>query len=257
MIPGPHLERGSFGRVRRNDLAPHPGNADYPLARGLEPRGAIRRLVARVSPRLAGVAPIPEHRLWTLYKRDQIDQEQTPMCVGATSLHWERSLPIRCCPTEPAEQAGFARLAWLYQQMKAVDGYPDLDGTDGHAAFTVLRALGEIESYFWYDGQDKQAPRDWVRSKSGLFLGVYVSEEMAMSVPGADGRWPVVGRCELGHEMLVRGYDPSRKGREWAIQQSWGLGWGPLRGLFYWSESEFWDRVEDAGDLGGAWEKVA
>lgn len=237
-----HLERRTFGRVSREKRVWDVRNERYPLSEALKPRGLVRRLFRTVVP-----VPMPTHKLWYLRRADQIDQGQTPMCVAASTLHWEKAGPICYRRAES--------LAWLYGEMKKVDGYPTEDGTDAHAAFKVLTTLGEIGGYYWYTGE-KQAVRDWLLSKSGLFLGCYLSEEMASAQPDSAGRWPCTGSTfNLGHEMYIAGYNPANKGREFTLVQSWGLDWSPRGdGRFTWSEAEFWARVDDGGDLAGATE---
>lgn len=137
------------------------------------------------------------------------------MCVAASGRHWEISQPI-------STKAGDSGLTMddLYARCKALDGYPDEDGTDARSLLKVYQALGKVESYHWYDG-DMEALRLWLLTKGPVFFGAFWTE--AMLQPNLSSLLDVSGAFEYGHEVLLIGYD--RVTKLFELVNSWG-DWG-------------------------------
>ncbi len=194
-----------FGRVKSTD----PRNADYPLEAVDRPLVRRRLLARRVM--------LPDARMWRLYRRDQVDQGNTPWCVEASARHTQLAMPtFRRAPGPFGE---------LYARAKLIDGAPGEDGTNANAMLTVLRTAGAVASWWWYTVD--QAPElldRWLLTQGPVMFGANWTDLMLQT--DEQGRSEVGdGPFYLGHEVVLLGFN--RHTKRTTVVNSWGLDrWG-------------------------------
>ncbi len=190
----------NLGRVPPDRIQFDARNGRFPL------RAALPLVVTK-----SALENPPTRRLWYLRRDQQVDQGNTPHCVAATAKHWERSWPV-------GQQSGLD-VDGLYSEFKKLDGYPDQDGSDGHAALKYYKGVGMVSNYFWWDGDD-EALDLWLLTAGTAAFGAYWTDEMFQTLP--DGRITVgMGTMYAGHETLLNGFD-RKTGRTYLVN-SWGL----------------------------------
>jgi hypothetical protein len=183
-------------------------------------------------------APMPDAKRWRLYRAQQLDQGPTPECVTHTGKHWERALPTYTRSGLTAHE--------LYVKCKAIDGWPNEDGTSGDALLQVYRELGKVDSWHWYDGNKEDADR-WLLTRGPLWFGA--SWTASMFRTDARGMITVTGPMKYGHEVCVIGYDRMTKLKE--IVNSWGNANFGIMGRGTIHDDDFWRLVGSGGDLIG------
>ena len=223
MIPRPD-EQAGFGRIRIED-----------------PRDRLFSLADALPVDVETRVPKSGSRRWRLQRGLQMDQGPTPQCVAYTGKHWERALPLSTrSGLEPAE---------LYRRCKAIDGYPNSDGTHARALMKVYQDLGMVESYHWGLG-DRQAHDLWLLAVGGIWWGAYWTRSMFEPGPGA--HLTVTGRAIYGHEVFVLGYHKALDAYE--LVNSWGNDWAD-RGRAFVKAADYWTLNAAGGDVVGAVEK--
>jgi len=182
--------------------------------------------------------PMPPRKRWRLYRTQQLNQKSTPECVTHTGKHWERSLPTYTKSGLTAHE--------LYVRCKAVDPWPNEDGTSGDALLQVYRTLGKVASWHWYDGNKADANR-WLLTRGPMWFGAAWAESMFRT--DARGMIDVTGALLYGHETLVIGYDAETGLYE--IVNSWGNDHFGISGRGWLRRGDFWRLVDSGGDLIG------
>jgi hypothetical protein len=209
-----------FGRLP----SPAKAKAKYPL------RAALER------PRIA--EPLPRRKRWRLYRGQQLDQGNTPECVTHTGKHWESSLPVYTKTGLTAHE--------LYTRCKAIDPWPNEDGTSGDALLQVYRALGKVKAWWWYDSNRTDAER-WILTRGPMWWGAAWPSTAFRT--DANGLMDFSGPLEYGHETLVIGYD--RVTKLFEIVNSWGNTRFGLQGRGWIPAADFWRVTDSNGDLIG------
>jgi hypothetical protein len=209
-----------FGRLP----SPARAKAKYPMRAALaRPREAVT---------------LPSRKRWRLYRSQQLDQGNTPECVTHCGKHWERSLPTYTTTGLSAHE--------MYVRCKQIDPWPGEDGTSADALLQVYRALGKVESWFWYDGNQMDALR-WLLTKGPLWWGASWTESMFRT--DAAGRLTVTGPRLYGHEVMVVGADMPNRLAE--IVQSWGNDRYGVQGRGWIAFDDLFDLTDTTGDLVG------
>lgn len=162
-------------------------------------------------------------------------------CVAYTGKHWELSQPVSSHKGDSGLYPGD-----LYLRCKAIDGYPNEDGTDARTLLKVYQAMGKVGSYHWYDGSLEDV-RLWLLTMGSCFLGAFWTE--SMFEPDINGMLTVAGDFQYGHEVLLIGYNRSYKLFE--VANSWGVTWG-VKGRAFLKEADLQRLLDANGDCVGA-----
>lgn len=153
--------------------------------------------------------PRPKAKLWQ--EGPNLDQGQTPHCVGFCGADWMGAEPIMDAVTN---QTGDE----LYAACKQVDGSPNTDGSYDRALMKVLQSQGRVASYHW--AANEPEIMDWVLTTGPVMLGTVWHQKMF--TPNAKDRISPTGPIAGGHEYLITGYASGC----YRIRNSWGALWG-------------------------------
>lgn len=150
----------------------------------------------------------------------QLDQGQTPHCVGFGCAGWCDSAPVE----DKLQNAdGHA----IYYECKVLDGEPKVeDGTSVHSGAKALSNRGRMQAgYYW--AQTIGDVTTWLDTKGPVIFGTDWYD--AMFSPDASGYVKPTGSIAGGHCFLALGH---LKGEDAILfQNSWGPNWG-LKGRF-------------------------
>lgn len=185
---------------------------------------------------------LPTRKRWRLYRSQQLDQGNTPECVTHCGKHWELSLPTYTTTGLSAHE--------MYVRCKAVDPWPNEDGTSGDALLQVYRTLGKVASWHWYDGNQDDAIR-WLLTRGPLWFGSSWTDSMFRT--DARGLIEVTGAMQYGHEVLVIGADRTTGLVE--ICNSWGNSRFGIDGRGFLTLANLFRLVDAGGDLIGVVEQ--
>lgn len=213
---------------------PPPGRRHVvdPLDRGFPMRAALHSHAAKFA---------PLQKRWALPRAWQLDQGQTPQCVAYAGKHWELSQPVSSHKGDSGLYPGD-----LYLRCKAIDGYPNEEGTDARTLLKVYQAMGKVGSYHWYDGSLEDV-RLWLLTMGSCFLGAFWTE--SMFEPDINGMLTVDGDFQYGHEVLLIGYNRNYKLFE--LLNSWGPMYG-VKGRAWIKEADLQRLLDANGDCVGA-----
>lgn len=183
---------------------------------------------------------------WTIV--NQLDQEDTPHCVGFAGAHWESAEPV---PFIVHNEEGHR----LYYGCKVTDGETgEENGTWVRSLAQVLQTEGRIGPYYFADDTDGakglMEVRQWLREHGPVVFGT--TWYYNMFDPDASGV-VTAGDREVagGHSFLCIGDEPANQ--ELIFQNSWGSGWGDY-GLFRMHYDLVKELIDDYGEAMGTTE---
>lgn len=157
---------------------------------------------------------------------DQLDQGQTPHCVGFGSAQFCNADPINDHYTNADGDA-------IYYEAKVIDGEPKAeDGSSVHSGVKALANRGRVKTYAW--ATTLAAIQTWVTTQGPVIIGADWYNDMFN--PNAAGLVTPTGGVAGGHCFIVIGFDPSTNLLE--FQNSWGASWG-VNGRFFMKSSDF------------------
>ncbi len=153
-----------------------------------------------------------------------LDQGQTGMCVG---YGWTDL--AQCAPKPEKIVAGAggddesSTADAIYDLARKIDGDANPEDPQGGASTqggaAASKQLGFVSSYHWATNAS-----DVVAALSVGPLVIGVDWYSGMMDVDASDQIHATGTVQGGHEILVRGYDPSSK--LFKLQNSWGASWG-------------------------------
>ena len=160
-----------------------------------------------------GPAPDPFHN-YVRHSAVQLDQGDTPHCVGFASAHWEGADPVEGAVTNSTGHD-------IYYLCKIKDGETGAeDGTYVRTAAAVLKSLSRLDAYYFADNITQI--RDWLRTFGSVIMGTDWLEDMFY--PDNDGYVNVSGSVAGGHSYIVLGDLTTEEA--FLCQNSWGSEWG-------------------------------
>jgi hypothetical protein len=178
--------------------------------------------------------PTPNSKHWTL--GPQLDQLQTPRCVGYSTRQHLTASPHRYKKPSPSADE-------IYAGAQANDEWPGTayDGTSERGAMKYLQSLGIIASYHW--AQDVEEACQFVLTTGPVMIGALWTNDMFEPV---NGFVKPTGAVAGGHEFVLSGYNH----KQWRcyFDNSWGLKWG-VSGRFYMDRTDFEHLMANQGDM--------
>jgi hypothetical protein len=161
--------------------------------------------------------PPPTSRVWN--DPIQLDQGQTPHCVGFGWAAWADSDPI----DETYQNAdGDA----IYYECKIIDGEPGMeDGSNVRSGAKALQVRKRLSAYAF--ASTTAEVKQWLLTNGTVVMGSDWFNSMFN--PTADGFVTPTGTVAGGHCYICLGYDSSSD--SFLFQNSWGASWG-LKGRF-------------------------
>lgn len=173
----------------------------------------------------------------------QLDQGQTPHCVGFAWAQWGNSEPV---VDEFQNGDGHA----LYYECKIIDGEPQAEnGSQTRSGAKAMQQRGKLGEYVF--AKTTAEITAWILKMGPVVVGTDWDGQMFH--PDANGYLHPNGQVEGGHEWLLLGYDDgdpnSYRDKEpfYTMQNSWGLGWGE-RGRARITVREFQQLLDRDGD---------
>lgn len=168
----------------------------------------------------------------------QLDQGQTPMCVGYSGRQWLTMTPVRYKEAQPDGPA-------CYHGAQQYDGDPlPHDGSDSHGLMKFFQEQGLVGAYHWAQGIDDALT--FLTTTGPLLMGANWHE--SMFTPDAQGFVHPNGQIAGGHEFVVDWYYESQK--VVLFDNSWSASWNPvLKGKFKMTLDDFAALFADQGDL--------
>lgn len=208
-----------LGRLHRPDAR----DAAYPMATVLGPKWTFK---ANAKPKLWQIGPV-------------LDQGQTPKCVGYATAGWAEARPY------PSKLSTRFNGDIIYADCKKIDGAPNEDGSDAHAAMKVMVADGKLTSYYWATTPEEFA--GWLATRTPVLCGTNWHE--AMFNPDVGGFVRPTGAIAGGHEYLACGFVTADTLLDSTVKfvNSWGTSWGE-GGTFYMVMRDLWKLMSDGGD---------
>lgn len=194
---------------------------------------AVKAWIAEATKELAALVPAPpappEPPTSTRWAdAHQLDQGQTPHCVGFGWSQYGNTLPV---DDGYADADGHA----LYYACKVIDGEPGQEnGSSVHSGAKAMKNQGRIDGYAWASNLDEI--KQWVLTKGPVTVGTLWTNDMFN--PDASGFVHPTGGVAGGHCYVLLGYDQITD--VLTFQNSWGASWGD-NGYFRMHASEWWD----------------
>lgn len=165
----------------------------------------------------------------------QLDQGDTPHCVGFSTAQWGNTLPIDDNFTNDDGHA-------IYYECKIVDGEPrEENGSYVRTAAQVLQARKRLNAYAFASTTDEIT--EFVRTSGPIIVGTTWLEDMFY--PDPDGYVTATGEVAGGHAYLLCWYLESEDA--YLFQNSWGSNWG-IDGRFKIKVHEFQFLMNDWGE---------
>lgn len=156
---------------------------------------------------------------------DQLDQGQTPHCVGFGCSQFLNADPFN-------DHYKNADGHLVYYEAKVIDGEPRAeDGSSVHSGIKALKNRGRVGTYAWSTSTADIIA--WVRAKGPVVVGSDWYDDMFN--PDANGFVTPTGSLAGGHCFIVVGVDVNNN---LTFQNSWGAGWG-VKGRFKMAENDF------------------
>lgn len=151
----------------------------------------------------------------------ELDQGETPMCVGYSGWGWLRGGPTVNVPNFAPQE--------LYHWAQQHDQWEgeDYEGSSTLGLMQVLTDAGFVKAYKWAFNVDLLVP--WVLTTGPLLFGTNWHEEMFF--PRKDGFVIVDGAIAGGHEWRMTGINLDKKAPDGTkgagrIVNTWGQSWG-------------------------------
>jgi hypothetical protein len=164
----------------------------------------------------------------------QLDQGQTPHCVGFGSAAWGNSAPIE----DSFHNADGHK---IYYMAKVIDGEPGKeDGSSVHSGVKAMKQLGRVQSYYF--GSTVDVLKQWILEQNPVICGTDWFNDMFN--PDANGVVVPTGGVAGGHCYLMLGYDESTDLFE--FDNSWGPSWGK-KGRFFMHASDVQTLMDRSG----------
>lgn len=183
-----------------------------------------------------------------------LDQARVGACTGFATA--------KACNSRPIHDTGDAVLTNtdgldLYHRATILDGFPgvwppDDTGSSGLAACKGAAQRGLIKTYRWAFSLDDALQ---ALMRGCILIGINWYE--GFDRPAADGLIEIAGQVRGGHELCVRGYDPTVSAQPseallW-IDNSWTTGWG-LNGRCCMKVGTLAQLLSEGGDVAVPWE---
>jgi hypothetical protein len=150
----------------------------------------------------------------------QLDQGQTPHCVGFGWAGWGDALPVQDALQDADGHA-------IYYECKVIDGEPrQEDGSDVRSGAKAMKNRGRLSAYLFASTIDEI--KQWLLTRGSVVFGTDWTDTM-FNPNGAGYISPANGTVQGGHCYVCLGYDGPTD--TYFFQNSWGSSWG-LEGRF-------------------------
>lgn len=165
----------------------------------------------------------------------QLDQGQTPHCVGFGWAGWGDAAPVM-----DAYQNADANA--IYYECKVIDGQPRKEnGSSVRSGALAMRNRGRLAAFAFAKSTDEID--DWINKQGPVVVGTTWTNDMFN--PDADGFVKPTGSTAGGHCYLM--LDRLDQEDAYLFQNSWGSSWG-LNGRFKIKVSDFASLLSDQGE---------
>jgi len=156
----------------------------------------------------------------------QLDQADTPHCVGFGWAGWVDAAPVE---GEYQNADGHA----LYYECKVIDGEPHAEnGSTVRSGALAVRARGRLAAFAF--ATSTAEIDDWLNKQGSVVVGTNWTNDMFE--PDADGLVKPTGAVAGGHCYLM--IDKIDTEDAYLFQNSWGASWG-ANGRFKMKRSDF------------------
>lgn len=190
-----------------------------------------------------------KNTFWPMFNLP-LNQRATGTCVEHGWKHWGMAAPI-------VSTRKLAKIPQydLYREMIGIDEWTDNDndtdlqmGTSVRAGAKVFQQHGFLTSYGW--AFDADTAIDWLVTQGPLVIGI--NWYNGMDTPSAEGFIHPSGGIAGGHCMCLLGWSEKR-GAVYGTN-SWGPGWGALKGRFWMTGEDFERLLSEDGECCSAME---
>jgi hypothetical protein len=165
----------------------------------------------------------------------QLDQADTPHCVGFGWAGWVDAMPV-----EGAYQNADGHA--LYYECKVIDGEPRAEnGSTVRSGALAVRTRGRLAAFAF--ASSTAEIDDWLNKQGSVVVGTNWTNDMFR--PDADGLVKPTGAVAGGHCYLM--LDKIDAEDAYLFQNSWGSGWG-ANGRFKMKRSDFDSLLQADGE---------
>lgn len=156
----------------------------------------------------------------------QLDQGQTPHCVGFGWAAWGDCAPVEDRYQNPDGDQ-------IYYECKVIDGQPQQEnGSTVRSGAKAMQNRGRLGAYVFASTTDEV--KQWVTNHGPVVIGSDWTQDMF--TPDASGFVHPTGVVAGGHCYLLLGYDSANDAFE--FDNSWGSAWGK-NGRFFMRRADF------------------
>lgn len=180
-------------------------------------------------------APTPTDHAPSWELTVQLDQGDTPHCVGFGWAGWVDATPVPGIYQNADAHA-------LYYECKVIDGEPRAEtGSTVRSGALAVRARGRLAAFAF--ARNTAEIDDWVNNHGSVVVGTNWTEDMFH--PDADGYVRPTGAVAGGHCYLL--LDVLDSEDAYLFQNSWGSAWGNS-GRFKIKRSDFAGLLDTDGE---------